>query len=235
MLARNFRPALLPSIAALLAVMLTVSLGNWQRGRAAEKQLVQDQLLARGTLPPFSLSGNELSAESLVFRRVVAQGIFEPRSQIFLDNKSHQARVGVHVITPLRLVGSDRIILVNRGWLARPRDYPAMPALAAPSGVVNVSGLAVTPIKRFLELTDNTAQGSLWQNLTLERAQSHLGEPVMALMLQQDPVAEGLAPVKETPEAGIDKHRGYAFQWYALATLVILLWLGLNFRKVERP
>jgi surfeit locus 1 family protein len=235
MTSRHFRPSLLPTVAALLAALLTVSLGNWQRGRAMEKQLVHDQLMARRVLPPLSLKGNETVAEDLVFRRVVARGTFEARNQLYLDNKSHQGKVGVHVVTPMRLADSNRILLVNRGWMPRPREYPAMPVVAAPFGTVEIAGLAVTPVKRFLELTDNTAQGALWQNLTIARAQELLGETVMPVILQQDVVSSGLVPVNESPDAGIDKHRGYAFQWYALATLVVLLWLGLNFRKVKNP
>lgn len=230
---RKFRPSLIPTLAAIAAIAATLSLGNWQRGRAEEKRAVQAQLLERQSLPPLALSGSETAEGELTFRRVMVRGRYEPRGQLFLDNKSLENRVGVHVLTPFRIEGSNRVLLVNRGWMARPRDYPRMPDVAAPVETVALSGLAVPPIRRFLELSDSTAQGSLWQNLTFERVAAHLGEPVIPLILLADTTAQGLSKVIERPDAGIEKHEGYAFQWYALAALVTALWLGLNFRKVE--
>jgi surfeit locus 1 family protein len=139
----------------------------------------------------------------------------------------------VHVLTPIRLQESGRVLWVNRGWLARPREYPRMPELPAPSSIVEVAGLAVPPIRRFVELREVTAQGALWQNFTIDRAAAHLGEPVFPLVLLADTPAPGLLSVTERPDAGIEKHQGYAFQWYALAALVAALWLGINFRTVE--
>lgn len=230
---RKFRPSLIPTLAAGIAIAATASLGNWQRGRADEKRAVQQQLEARQALPPEVVRGVESPVDPLTYRRVVVRGQFEPQRQIFLDNKSLENRVGVHLLTPFRIEGSGRLMLVNRGWLPRPRTYPNMPDVAAPVGVTELSGLAVPPIRRFVELADNTAQGALWQNVTIDRATTHLGEPVFPLILLANATAPGFAAVSERPDAGIEKHQGYAFQWYALATLVAILWVALNFRNVE--
>lgn len=230
---RKFRPTLIPTLAAGLAVAATVSLGNWQRGRAAEKLAVQHQLQERQSLDPVRMRGDEADAELLTYRRVILRGSFEPARQIFLDNKSQGSRVGVHLLTPFRLDSTGRIVLVNRGWLPRPRDYPNMPEIAAPKEQLELAGLAVPPIRRFVELSNNTVEGSLWQNLTIERAAAHLKEPVFPLVLLSNVPAPGFTAVSQQPELGIEKHQGYAFQWYALASLVVVLWLGLNFRIVE--
>jgi surfeit locus 1 family protein len=230
---RKFRPKLIPTLAALAAIAATVALGNWQRGRAEEKRAVQVEMQARLALPPQNISAAEADAEWLKFRRVVVRGTFEPARQIFLDNKSLQNRVGVHVLTPFRVQETGRLLLVNRGWLPRPREYPRMPEVAAPQTLAEITGVAVPPIRRFVELRTETAQGALWQNLTIERAAEHLAEPVFPLVLLSDAPAPGLSAVTERPDAGIEKHQGYAFQWYALATLAAALWVGLNFRTVD--
>lgn len=229
---RQFRPTLVPSIAAVLVIALTVSLGNWQRGRAAEKQALQDALLARQQLPLLPLNRAQVNAAEAVFRLGAVRGTFDVERQIFLDNKDHQGKAGLHVLTPLQLEKSDSMVLVNRGWVARPASYPAVPRIDAPTGIVEVRGLLVTPPRRFLELTKNTAQGALWQNLTIERAATFLKQPVLPVVLLSDPPAPGLQKVQERPDSGIDKHRGYAFQWYSLAVLVAALWTALNFRKI---
>jgi surfeit locus 1 family protein len=231
-MAFNFKPSLIPTLAAVAAVAATIALGNWQSGRAAEKQALQDQLLARRTLPPVVLGVPKFSDEWM-FRQGKAQGEYLEGKLIFLDNKSLGSRVGVHVVAPLKVSGTGDVVLVNLGWMARPASYPAMPKLDLPKGLQSVDGLLVPPIRRFLELKDETAQGNLWQNLTIDRAQAALALPVYPALLQLRPAAPGLEPVTELPDAGIDKHRGYAFQWYSLATLVTLLWLGLNLRKAR--
>lgn len=228
----RFKPALIPTLAAAAAVAATVALGNWQSGRAAEKQAIQDQLLARKALPPVELGARSSFLDEWTFRLGRARGEYLADQVIFLDNKSHGSRVGVHVVAPLQLSNGD-ILLINLGWLQRPGSYPVMPKIDLPKGPQTVEGHLVPPVRRFLELKDETAQGNLWQNLTVERVQSALARPVLPVVLQLRPPAPGMQPVTELPDAGIDKHRGYAFQWYSLATLVTLLWLGLNLRKAR--
>lgn len=230
----RFRPSLIPTLAAIAAVAGTISLGNWQSGRAAEKQALQDQLMARKALSPVVVADRTEIPDEWQFRQGHAQGEYIGNQVIFLDNKSQGTRVGVHVIVPMRLKGNGNILLVNLGWLARPTTYPNMPDQKLPIGQQTVDGMLVPPIKRFLELKNETAQGNLWQNLTIERARAQLGQAVLPVILHANPAGPGLEPVTELPDAGIDKHRGYAFQWYALASLVALLWLGLNLRKARQ-
>jgi cytochrome oxidase assembly protein ShyY1 len=40
-----------------------------------------------------------------------------------------------------------------------------------------------------------------------------------------------LLRVWPSPSSGIDKHRGYAFQWYALAAMAILFFVITGFRS----
>lgn len=231
----NFRPSLIPTLAAAAAIAATVSLGEWQSGRAAEKQVLQDQWRARQDLPPVDPATLSALPDDWSFRRAVVEGEFLAERLMFLDNKSQGTRVGVHVIVPFRLKGSRQLLLVNLGWMARPAGYPSMPRLDLPSGPRRLEGRLVPPIRRFLELGPQTVQGALWQNLTPDRARQALGDPVLDLILQARPAGQGLEAVTELPDAGIDKHRGYAFQWYSLALLVALLWLGLNLRKARSP
>ena len=46
--------------------------------------------------------------------------------------------------------------------------------------------------------------------------------------------ADSMARDWPPPEAGIDKHRGYAFQWYALAALALLFYVMTGFRRGSR-
>lgn len=215
-------------MAALLLFALLVSLGRWQTDRAAEKQGRQALLEARMAEAPLQLTGAAPSAEPLLYRRVRAVGEWLPQAQVFVDNQFHAGRVGFHVITPLRLQGAREAVLVNRGWIARSREYPRAPPVDVPPGVQQVRGLATLPPARYLELSAETITGDVWQNLSIARYRDRTGLDVLPVVVLADEPAPGLAAVRETPDAGVAKHREYALTWFALAATTLILWLALN-------
>jgi surfeit locus 1 family protein len=226
----EFQPRLVPTLAALLALALTLYLGQWQQGRAQEKRALQTQFDQRSTAVPLMLTGGALDPQVVKYRRAVANGSWVKSSQIYIDNKFDQSSVGYHVITPLKLADSERYVLVNRGWIARGNNYPQPPTLDAPAGQVNVVGTIVLPTDKFLELRTSTAEGEVWQNLTIERfrATSTLDVlPVVLLAANADP---GLRVVGQQPDAGVAKHVEYMLTWYSLAATVVVLWLVLNIK-----
>ena len=111
-------------------IALTVSLGRWQLHRAEEKEARQALLERHMAEAPLRLTGPVPSAEPLLFRRVHAEGEWLGERQIYIDNQVHEGRAGFAVITPLRLRGSDAVLLVNRGWTARGSEYPRAPRIS---------------------------------------------------------------------------------------------------------
>jgi len=227
----DFAPRPVPTVAAFALMALTLWLGNWQDRRAAEKTERQALLEARVAAAPVTITGAGGSAQDLLFRRVRAQGRFLPEGQIFVDNRIHGGRAGYHVMTPFRIAPSGAILLVNRGWVARGPAYPAPPEVAAPEGERAVTGLAVLPPARFLELSADVVEGRVWQNLSIERFAQRTKEPVVPVVLLASPPGEGLVVVEERPDAGIAKHREYSLTWFSLAATVAVLWVALNWRK----
>jgi surfeit locus 1 family protein len=228
--APSFRPRAIPTLAAIAMVALTCGLGRWQLGRAEEKAALQSLLEARMAEAPLLLAGRVDAGRSR-YRRAVAAGEYWAEGQIYLDNRQDRDRAGYHVLTPLALAPGGPYLLVNRGWVARGAGYPKPPAVEVPRGRVEVAGLLVTPVKRFLELSTEVIDGPVWQNLRLDAWQARTGRDVLALVLVTDRPDAGLARVTESPSENIDKHLGYAFQWFALATAVVVLWVVLNLKR----
>lgn len=243
----QFRPRLIPTVAAMVTIALTLHLAQWQAGREQEKIALQELLDARSRMPPHALGSQDRDGEALRYRKVVASGEYVADKQVYLDNKDRNGAVGYHVMTPLKLAdaggtgGANGIsgaggisgggyVMVNRGWIARGREYPRPPAAVPPVGKVEVSGTAVLPSQRFLELSSANVQGSVWQNFTFDRARSILGLDVLPVIVLAAQTSPDLAPLTETPNAGADKHRGYAFQWLALAVAVFIVWIVVNFK-----
>ena len=228
-----FTPRIVPTIGAAVAIALTLSLGRWQANRAQEEEARQALLEARMNETPVLLTGAVESPEPLVYRPVRAVGQWVAKGQIFIDNQILDGRAGFQVVTPLRLEGRKEAVLVNRGWVARSGDYPRAPAVAVPSGRIEVAGVATLPPKRVLELSADTVSGNVWQNLSIERYRRQTGNPVLPIVILADRPAPGLTAVRERPDAGIAKHREYALTWFALAATVLALWIVLNMRRVR--
>ncbi|HCG53467.1 MAG TPA: SURF1 family protein [Betaproteobacteria bacterium] len=230
----RFRPGLVPTVATLIVLALTIHLGNWQRGRASEKLLQQKDFDTRLIMPPMQLPQDRIVGD-VKFRTAVARGLFDAAGQFFVDNKSDGATVGYYVVTPLQLEASKVVLLVNRGFVPRGLTYPSPPVVPVPVGAVTVTGLLSVPNERFLELGQNSpVQGSVWQNLTIERYRTHTRRDVASFWLLADPVDAGLRPVIERPDAKVEKHVEYMLTWYSLAVTVVLLWLALNLKFSHR-
>lgn len=224
MAAAERRARWVPLAAALLAAALGVALGVWQLSRAHEKQALQQRYEALARDPPISVTATELHAADVELRRVTAHGKFDARHAVFLDNRVMNGVPGYQVVMPLEL-GPGRYVLVNRGWVAGLPDRSRLPEVATPQGAVDVSGIAIVPAKRPFELSSEVVEGRVWQNLTLERYRQVRKLAIQPFVIRQDSALDdGLVRHWEPPDFGIERHYGYAVQWFLLAATAIGFW-----------
>lgn len=221
-----------PSLAALLVIALTFSLGLWQLDRAAFKEERARQFDSLAQQPPIWISGQLLAAEQIKYRPVSARGEWLTEYAVYLDNQVRKGQVGYFVYMPLRLDRSDLCILVNRGWIAAGVDRAHLPQVSSPGGSISVSGNARLSSVHFKELSKDYREGRIWENLTTDRFMQWSGLKLQPFELwQTDQAADGLARDWIRPDSGADKNRAYAFQWFALAGLTGCLWAYYFFRK----
>ncbi len=219
------RPAWLPTFAALFFAGLTFWLGQWQLGRAEEKRAKQADFDVAATLPAVELAALPVSAAP--FSRVRVSGQFAAAYQIYLDNRLRQGRAGYHVIVPLAYSGG--VVLVNRGWLAATSDRTIRPDAPLPSAPVTLEGLLVPAQSRYVELSEQGATGPIWQNLSLARYRDwyqakHRGDLPDRMLLQTSPAGDGLARDWPRPDSGVERHLGYAVQWFAMMAAICALY-----------
>ncbi len=223
----RFSPTLLPTLAALVVVVLTGYLGHWQQERAAERRALQHEFDVRSGQSPVRLNARTRDP-AMRYRQALAEGEWHAPGQIYVDNQVSHEVAGYHVITPLKLHGIDSYVLVNRGWIARGPAYPAPPVVDVPAGPVSVTGQLTIPSGRFLELSTQSMQGAVWQNLTIERYRNATQFDVLPFVLLAHDARPPLEAIAERPDARADKHVEYMLTWYSLAAMVIVLWLVLN-------
>jgi surfeit locus 1 family protein len=225
------------TVATVFTMGVTASLGFWQLDRARQKIALQQQIDQRANLSAWQ-TADLLEASNPaegVHRPVRLQGTWVGEASVFLDNRQMNARNGFILVTPLKLSGSPHAVLVQRGWV--PRDFTdrsRVPAIDTPSGMVQVEGRLAPPPGKLYELGE-AGTGAIRQNIDLGVFAQETGLGLLAVSVQQTGASpEGL--LREWPRAavGVDKHHGYAFQWFGLCALAGLLYLWFHIISPRR-
>ena len=230
----RFRP--IPFIAAAIVCLIGILLGNWQQDRAAYKTALQHQQTIRSAAPPLMLGSAPATIDELIFRRVRLHGRFVADWPLFLANRPLLGASGFYLAMPFKIAGSDMHVLVLRGWLPRQAQFDKLPPFATPLGSITIEGQVVASSGRVMELGEGApiAPGAQLQNLTPHQLAQASGLLLQPFVVQQTVPANAqdrLARDWPAVDAGIDKHRGYAFQWYALAALAVLFYVMTGFRR----
>ncbi len=233
---RSLRRLLL-TLATVLMVVLTFSLGRWQMSRAQYKTDLAAAIEVKTSGPALQAGDllNQTDFGSLVHRRVVLQGRWIADRTVYLDNRPMAGRQGLWVLTPLQLDHSPQVVLVQRGWIARDfQDRQRLAPVQTPEGSVVLEGrLALEPGQLYqLESQD---EGLIRQNLSLKKYQHETGLPLLGVMVvQTGSASEGLLRQWDRPDLGVDKHHGYAFQWFSLSALLVVLYVWFQWIAPRR-
>jgi surfeit locus 1 family protein len=253
------------TLAAIVAIVITASLGRWQLSRASQKQALQAAMDERRQLGPVDVrtlvQGQQSSAPSagradkegaddaraneLVHRTVALRGRWIPEHTVFLDNRQMNGRPGFFVLTPLLLTdpeGASKVVIVQRGWAPRNfQDRTQLPPIETSiDDEVSVQGRIALAPSRLYEFDDGPAiqrSSPIRQNLDIAAFRTETRLPILPLtVLQTGEAADGLLRNWPVVSAGIDKHYGYAFQWFGLCGLIATLYVWFNiFRRFIRP
>nr|UOZ96257.1 hypothetical protein NCPCFENI_00149 [Cupriavidus sp.] len=238
------------SLTCLLLAGLGLALGVWQWQRSlykldlAEKRArVQASVMQLGK-DSAALWQADISAQAWDQQTVRLTGVWKQDRQIYLDNRAHEGRAGVHVLTPLHLPDGS-LVWVNRGWAPRmpgsaigssadqaAQGFVTGQAHPAPEGSQTLQAVGQASLMRRIELSQDPKalrQGALWQNFDPEAAAQWLNGTadgqlrVWPLIFWQTSEADdGL--VRSLPKVGADAvavHRGYALQWWLLMLVAL--------------
>lgn len=234
----KFRFRAIPLVATLILVALGVALGQWQTRRALQKEAVAVRYLERGSAGPITLGSKLLAADEVEYRRIVVRGEFAAQWPVFLDNRPLNGNAGFYLLMPFRIAGSDRYVLVARGWTARNgAERTRVHNIVTPSGMITIEGMGRRNPGRLLGLGQASAlqPHAILQNLTIAEFAAASKLSMQPFMLEQaTDTHDGL--VRDWPQAssGAATNRGYAFQWYALALMALLFFIVTGFRNGKK-
>jgi len=212
-----------------------VMLGQWQTRRAEEKIEIQQRLESRAKQPPLLAVPADSALDGVEFRQVLLSGRFIPQWSIYLENRPHAGVPGFHVLMPFKIADSGQVVMVGRGWAPRDAaDRSRVPQVVTPAGVVRIQGVLRRGAGHVLQLgqPDTPRPGAILQNLDIVALAEASALPLSTAVIEQTGVADdGLVRDWPLPSLGVDRHRAYALQWYALAAMALIFFLVTGFKR----
>ncbi len=250
------RPAWIVShVLVVLAVVLMIGLGFWQRQRWIDERAKSDALAEQAASTPVPLdealadggvdseTAPDEVPESVEFRRVTVTGTYDAAGEVMVRNRSQSGAPGAWVLTPL-VQADGTAVAVVRGWVPLDVDPPAppFPGSEPPTGEVTVTGLVQRSQSQGTFGGTDPTEGTL-RSLAradvarLDQQVAAPFEPVYVVLDGQDPPqpasTDGLPdPVKldiPTPETNFS----YMVQWWIFATIAAVGY-PLVLRRVAR-
>ena len=234
---RRGRRFWLITIAAAIGILVTALLGRWQLSRAAQKEAIEAAIEQRAQLPVLDgASFASTDAALLMHRRVLLHGRWLPQNTAYLDNRQMFARPGFFVMTPLQLEAGP-VVLVQRGWIGRNfQDRNRLEPVTTPPGTVEISARIAPPPSRLYEFAAaDEGTSAIRQNLDLVAFRRETGLPLVSLTaVQTGAASEGLQRQWPLVTTGVERHYGYAFQWFGLCALIVFLYAWFQFFRRPR-
>ena len=231
----QFTPHWVATLVYLPLCALLISLGVWQWNRGAEKDVIESDADRLDTSMEIRIDG---AIQTLPRRhqKLVASGAYLDAKQFLVDNRTYKGRAGYHIITPLKLT-SGQYLLVNRGWLPVGLARETLPDVTVQTQSRTVRGKAHLPAQDQMLLGASGFEQKGWprlvQRLEIPTVESILGDNVLPFTLRLAP-SDSDGYLREWPlyyGISADRHRGYAFQWFSLATALTVIYIVVNAKR----
>jgi len=229
---RFFIPAFL--IIATLALLIT--LGFWQLDRADQKRAIEDQIANANAGDVELITSLDLLSDKEYYH-VLLRGSYIEDRQFIYDNQIVDQIPGYYVLTPFVLKGDSRAILINRGfipWNGR-RDQIADIDIA--EKITEVKVQISKPVKR-IELKTSQIKRDfpvLIQALDLAEMSAIASLDFANIVGLLSPESENGFVRKWEPYTGsIERHIGYAIQWFLMALVLSIIGVRLALKQRKK-
>lgn len=238
----EFTPGLWPTLGALLVLPLFITLGFWQLDRAEQKHALHHEFETRQDADVIDLNRKDALHEKfdeLHWRKVFAEGMFSNDMNILLDNQVENRTAGYYVFTPFNIKKQNLWVLVNRGWITIGESRDIAPRIETTDETLTITGSVKSPPWTGILLEENIIEqlnSSTYrvQKLELAGIEELLNIDLLSYVIRMDPESPaGFTRQWEIPGSGEERNLGYAFQWFAMATVILFIYLILNIKRAK--
>jgi surfeit locus 1 family protein len=222
------------TLLVIAAIIVMVRLGFWQLDRLAQRRAFNSRVEAQLTQSALELKAENLEADlyNMEYRDAILVGEYDHDRQVVLRNQDWQGRLGVHLLTPLFIQGSDQAILVDRGWIPFEDFKSGKLSQYDENGLGEINGVIrrSQTKPRIGGRADNIpAAGEpplqAWNWINVAGIAGQLPYEVLPVYLLNSPdPSRNQMPYRTQSELELSEgsHLGYAFQWFTFATILAL-------------
>ena len=233
MVKNKFNPGIRITIFFVFFAILFFSLGLWQIERGQAKTTILAEFEDNLSKTPLYLN-----QESKKWDRVYVKGKWDNSKQILVDNVINRGVAGYKVLTPLRIIETNQLILVDRGWIKQNKYREILPNIELIETDEIVSGILEYPELGLVLSEDLVSKEwpKISQTKNLEVISKEYDEFIYPMILLADPILKNsleyikITPTNMTPT----KHYGYSAQWFLMFLVLCLMYLWYGFKKNEK-
>lgn len=228
------------TLVVLLAAGVMTGLGFWQKGRLDGRRAANAAISERITAPPLALDGATLAAAdptSLTFRRVIVRGTWDYEHEVELRYRSYDGQAGIHLLTPLRIDGSDRVILVDRGWVPFTQTGAENRQQFRQGPTGSLEGLVYASIpQEGPPITTGGDRLDAVSQVDLAAIGGQLPYPIASFWVRRLPSGSNLTlpRAEEAPDLSNGSHLGYMLQWWAFAATLLITYIFFANQMMRR-
>jgi len=223
----------IPSFLIAATCVFLVSLGFWQLDRADEKRSIEASIKKANT-GTVELIISEDNLEDKEYYEVRLQGNYLNDKQFIYDNQIVDQASGYYVLTPFVMSDQSKAILINRGFIPWNGRRDKLADIFIEQGARETKVQISKPIKRMeLKSSDiGTEFPALIQAINLEEMAAIAGVDFSNVIGLLDPSSSDGYVRKWKPYNGsIEKHIGYAIQWFLMALVLAIIGIRLAIKQ----
>lgn len=219
------------TVLIIIAIGVMVRLGLWQLDRLQERRDYNARIQAQLDAPPLTLDATTPIDDlgNMEYRSVVVRGEFDFAQEVALRGQSVNGQLGARLLTPLRIAGSDRAVLVDRGWIPYAETEDGQWPQYVQSGVIEVRGQIRASRNQTgfgIPIDPTPVPGqrlTAWNKANVQDIGAQMPYALLPVYIQQAPDADIDTVLPYAALSPLDlsdgSHLGYAGQWFLFATI----------------
>ena len=231
------------TLAFLIVFSILMRLGFWQLDRADQKKQINNNYKLRQSEEVVNLNNHKNITDQnlLLWRKVSLKGSFYKEKNLIIDNQIYRSKAGFNILTPFKIQGTGKTVLINRGWHKNLMNREQIPLIKDLEKMNQLSGYAVKMTVPGIDLGGGNIEiinSSLarFQRISLDEINDFYQADFLPYMIYLNPLLddEYISNFKlPVPES--EKNYGYAFQWFAFAFTLLIIFLRIGITKNDKP
>jgi surfeit locus 1 family protein len=233
----KLRPIFWPTVIMLPIVLFSLGLGVWQMDRREWKRGILDRIAVNQAADPMPfdelVTGDPLRRE---YGRVRVSGTFLHDREFYLAARSLKDKVGMQVVTPLRL-DDGTVILFDRGWIPSEKKDPAKRAEGQVPGKLDLTGIVRRSQVKRQFAPDNDPAKNFWFHVDVPLMRQMAGgkpDPVLDTFFLEADATPNPGGVPIGGQARLDipnDHLQYAITWFLIALAGLGVYLAYHWEN----